>query len=110
MEQEELRTVYGCLWDKWLPGLYRFALFLTNDPSQAEVYLEQVFLGCWNSGAFLRALHHCGREDTVRLLFYRELWRRWSGFSGTDGIEIARLYLLHVQQFRETQVRRIING
>ena len=110
MEQEELQTVYGCLWDKWLPGLYRFALFLTNDPSQAQVYLEQVFHDCWNSGAFRKQLRKCGKENAVRLLFYQGLWRRWSGFSDRDGEEIARLYLIHVQHFRESQAHQIIKG
>ena len=109
MEQEELRTVYGCLWDKWLPGLYRFALFLTNDSSEAAVYLEQVFLGCWNSGSFRKTLRGSVKGKTVRLLFYRELWHRWSGFSGRDGEEIARLYLIHVQGFSDSQACRIIN-
>ena len=108
MEQEELQAIYGCLWDKWLPGLYRFALFLTNDPSQAQTYLEQVFLNCWNSGAFRKCLKEKG--NTARMMFYRELWRRWSGFSGTDGEEVARLYLQYVQHFEEAQARKIIKG
>ena len=91
MEQEELQTIYGCLWDKWLPGLYRFALFLTNDPSQAQTYLEQVFLNCWNSGAFRKCLKekgntafrmsrclHKGNGSISQLqnitVFYQDIW------------------------------------
>ena len=106
--QDPLLERYGCSWDQFAPALYRFACFLTHDREQATLYLEQVFIGCWRNGKIRRVLGRHGKENALRLMFYRDVWRRYSGFSGRDVRELAELYLIHVQHFPPSEARKIL--
>ncbi len=71
-------TDFGELYEKYAPDVFRFALYLTGERSEAEDITSETFVRAWASPEAIRAATVKGYLFTIARNLYRQTWRKKS--------------------------------
>jgi RNA polymerase sigma-70 factor (ECF subfamily) len=71
-------TDFGELYKKYAPDVFRFALYLTGERSEAEDITSETFVRAWTSPEEIRVATVKGYLFTIARNLYRQSWRKKS--------------------------------
>ena len=69
---------FSALYQKYAPDVYRFALYLTGERSEAEDITSETFVRAWTSPEAIRTATVKGYLFTIARNLYRQSWRKKS--------------------------------